>query len=85
MAQKLIVLFFFIAVWTKLFTKRSVLILYEKPKTVANLNAIEFLCFKINVSASNFVLPYNEIGFRGEFSSQNLFFCPIPYPELVVG
>ena len=46
-----------IALFTRKFTSKSVLILKEYPKTVANLNITEFLCFKIIFSASTFVLP----------------------------
>ena len=66
------------ALSTKLLTKRSVLILYEYPNTVANLKQIEFPFFIINSSAFTFVVPYKDIGFKGDFSSQNLFFSLMP-------
>ena len=65
------------ALSTKLFTKRSVLILYEYPNTVASLKHIELPFFIINSSAFTFVVPYRDTGFKGDVSSQN-FFSPIP-------
>ena len=70
--------FVFTALSTKLFTKRSVLILYEYPNTVANLKHIELPFFIINSSAFTFVVPYRDTGLSGDVSSQNLFFSPIP-------
>ena len=83
--SKIVNLLFLTAIFTKKLTNKSVLILYEYPKTVANLNTIEFLCFKIIFSASTLVLLHKDIGFKGDFSSQNLFLSPMPYPELVFG
>ena len=46
---------------------------------------MELPFFIINSSALTLVVPYKETGFKGDVSSQNLFFSPTPYPELVVG
>ena len=56
---------------TKKLTNKSVLILYEYPNTVASLKQIKFLCLHTSFSAATLVLPYNEIGLRGDYKKYN--------------